>query len=124
MANENMIEFLKGQERAAVKFSQPRLLSRIRKLSEQYPEEVAIIQDQDENGNFVAHIPAAWIKITPPRQIDPEKKKITLHITHSKPFHGGKSAHESEFDSKVDSLYLPGGLEPFYDEISGILTWA
>ena len=70
-AGDNAIEFQRGSDRATVTISEPRLQTRIRKLSEREPEAVEIIADGSENGSYLyAHIPASWIRINPPRKYD------------------------------------------------------
>ena len=77
---ENAIEFIKDQKRATVTFSQPRYITRIKKLAEKYPEEceiVAINKSTGEGESICAHIPTAWIRITPPavRELTEEQKE-------------------------------------------------
>lgn len=77
---ENAIEFIKHSERATVTFSQGRYISRIKKLAEKYPEEceiVAINKSTGEGESICAHIPTAWIRITPPavRELTEEQKE-------------------------------------------------
>lgn len=70
---ENVIEWLRNMDRATVSFSQGRMVSKIRKLKEEYPNDVNIYSD---NGNsIVAHIPVKWIKVSPPRKISDEQKE-------------------------------------------------
>ena len=38
--NENVIEFFRNQEKATVTFCQPRFVSKVKKLAEEYPEDV------------------------------------------------------------------------------------
>ena len=59
---ENVIEFTKDSERAAVTFCQGRYKSRIKKLTAERPEECEIVAE-DQDGSLCAHIPVAWIKI-------------------------------------------------------------
>ena len=66
---ENAIEFIKHSARATVTFSQPRYISRIKKLAEKHPEEceiVAINKIPNEGEIICAHVPTAWIRIAPP----------------------------------------------------------
>ena len=65
---ENTIEFVKHSAQATVTFSQPRYITRIRRLAEKYPKEcqiVAIDKVPGEGETICAHIPTAWIKIQP-----------------------------------------------------------
>ena len=77
---ENAIEFIKHSARATATFSQGRYISRIKKLAEKYPEEceiVAINKSTGEGESICAHIPTAWIRITPPavRELTEEQKE-------------------------------------------------
>lgn len=77
---ENAIEFIKHSARATVTFSQGRYISRIKKLAEKYPEDceiVALNKSTGEGESICAHIPTAWIRITPPavRELTEEQKE-------------------------------------------------
>ena len=74
IVNENVIEFLRNQERATITLCQPRFITRIRKLAQEYPEECKIIVE-NQDGSITAHIPTKWIKFIPPRQLSDEQKK-------------------------------------------------
>lgn len=78
---ENAIEFTKHSKRATVTFSQPRYISRIKKLAEKYPEEceiVALAKSTGEGETICAHVPTAWLRITPPavRDLTDEQRKV------------------------------------------------
>lgn len=48
-----------------------KFISKIRKLKEQYPDEVRIIAEPEENdGCIYAELPTAWFTIRVPRKID------------------------------------------------------
>lgn len=70
---ENAIEFLKDAKEATVTFTQGRYITKIRKLAEQYPDDVKIYSDKD--GTLVAHIPVSYIKINPKRKISDEQRE-------------------------------------------------
>ncbi len=74
VVNENMIEFLKGDERATVTFSQERYKTRIRNLAKQRPEECQMVSE-NKDGSLCAHIPVAWIKINPTQQLTEEQRE-------------------------------------------------
>lgn len=71
---ENVIEFLENQERATVTFSQRRYISKIRKLAADHPKECEIVAE-NKDGSICAHIPVAWVKIIPPRQLTDEQRQ-------------------------------------------------
>lgn len=60
---DNVIEFLKGDNTATVTFCQPRFITKIRKLAKKHPDECQITHE-NKDGSIVAHIPVKWIKIS------------------------------------------------------------
>lgn len=71
--SENAIEFLKDQKRATVTFSQPRYITRIKKLAEKYPEDCEIVSFNKSTGEgetIWAHVPTTWIRVAPPAVMD------------------------------------------------------
>ena len=83
--NENAIEWLDTQQKATVTLHGGRLKNRVMKLAEEYPDEVEIRREPDENGGFlVAKIPAKWVKITPPRRLeltDEQKEELRERLS-------------------------------------------
>ena len=71
---ENVIEFTKDSEKAAVTFCQGRYKSRIKKLAADRPEECQIVAENTD-GSLCAHIPVAWIKINPTYQLTEEQRE-------------------------------------------------
>ena len=71
---ENVIEFTKDSERAAVTLCQGRYKSRIKKLAADRPEECQIVAENTD-GSLCAHIPVAWIRINPTKQLSEEQRK-------------------------------------------------
>ena len=68
--NECVIEFVRGDKTASVTAaSSTRLNSKIKKLAEQYPEEVQILAVNDD-GSVFAHIPVRFIKVGAPRKVE------------------------------------------------------
>jgi hypothetical protein len=68
--NENVLEWLTGQKEAGVTASQKKLVNRIRRLHEENPDEVVLINNAD--GSIYAKIPTDWIRIK-----KPTKKELT-----------------------------------------------
>ena len=62
LAQENVIEFLRGSKTATVTFTQGRFISKIKKLAERFPDKVEIIAE-NKDGSIVAHIPTKAIHI-------------------------------------------------------------
>lgn len=65
--NENALEWITGDKTATVTLSQKRLISRVEKLAQEHPDEVQIVHRN--RTSIVAHIPAAYIKLQPPREM-------------------------------------------------------
>lgn len=83
---ENAIEFTKHSKRATVTFSQPRYISRIKKLAEKYPEECKIVSVDripDEGEILCAHIPTAWVRINPGKDLTEEQRNAIGKRLHS-----------------------------------------
>lgn len=75
---ENMIEFAKHSARATVTFSQARYITRIKRLAEKHPGEceiVAIDKAPGEGETICAHIPTAWIRINPGKNLTEGQKE-------------------------------------------------
>ena len=55
-------------------------INRIRKLSEQYPDDVTIKNSPEENdGCICATMPSEWLRISPPRKVEmSEERKAEL----------------------------------------------
>lgn len=82
--NENAIEWLDNRQKATVTLHGGRLKNRVLRLAEEYPDDVEIRREPDENGGFlVAKIPAKWVKITPPRRLeltDEQKEELMARL--------------------------------------------
>lgn len=83
--NENAIEWLDTKQKATVTLHGGRLKNRVLRLAEEYPDEVEIRREPDDNGGFlVAKIPAKWVKITPPRRLeltDEQKEELRERLS-------------------------------------------
>ena len=70
---ENAIEWLEGQKTVTVTLHSQKLKNRVLKLAEQNPGKVKVIarpDDRGQNGYLLAHVPASWIRIDPPRKVN------------------------------------------------------
>lgn len=75
---ENVIDWTLGAEKATVTFSQQKMITRIKKLAEKCPENVQIITENAlGKGKKVlyAHVPAAWVRISPPKEMNFSEKQ-------------------------------------------------
>ena len=71
--NENVIEWLRGQNTVAVTFCNgSKFYNKLQKLSKSHPE-VQIKINKD--GSMFAHIPLSWVKISPPRKLTDEQRQ-------------------------------------------------
>lgn len=64
---DNSMEWLTGQKIGAVTFSQKRMVNKIIKYAEEYPNDIEIIRINDD-GTVYAHVPISWFKLSPPRK--------------------------------------------------------
>ena len=73
--NENVIEWLTGQEQASITATQRKLINRLRKLHQENPDEIVIIENKD--GSVFAKIPVDWVKIKKPtkRELTEEERQ-------------------------------------------------
>ena len=67
-SNENVIEFLTNQQTITFTFSARKWVNKIKKLSQDHPDEVHYIENKD--GSICGHIPYKYLKISPPRKIE------------------------------------------------------
>ena len=78
---ENGIEFIKDDPRATVLFSQRRYINRVKQLAKKFPDDCEILAE-NRDGSICAHVPTAWVKINPPKQISEEtKEKLSAALT-------------------------------------------
>lgn len=73
---ENSIEFIKDSEKATVTFSQGRYKTRIRHLAAERPDECEILAE-NKDGSICAHVPVAWVKISPPKCISEAQREAS-----------------------------------------------
>ena len=62
VCNENVIEFMRNQKTMTVTFSQKRFVNKVRKMAEKYPDEIQIIEE-NEDGSIMAHMPLSALHI-------------------------------------------------------------
>lgn len=72
---ENCMEWITGEKRVTVTLTQGRLISKIQKLAEKYPEEVEIVKINND-GTILAHIPLNYIKINRAKREMTEEQKV------------------------------------------------
>lgn len=72
--NENVIEWIRDEERATLSLTQRRTINSVRKLAQKYPVECQIVAE-NKDGSICAHVPVNWVKVRPPRALTEEQKK-------------------------------------------------
>lgn len=72
-SQENVIEWLTGDNRVGMTLSQTKWINRISKLKASHPEEVGLVENED--GSVFASVPLPWIKVSAPRQLSQEQRE-------------------------------------------------
>lgn len=78
--NENVIEWLTGQDTIAVTFSQLKWVNRIKRLAENPTNNITILRENPD-GSIFAHLPISCLKISPKinKHISESEKKILIN---------------------------------------------
>lgn len=71
---ENCFEFLKGEKICTATLSEKRLINKIKKLSEKFPDSFEIV-DENQDGSIVVHFPSKLLSIKSPRKSMTEEQK-------------------------------------------------
>lgn len=71
--SENAIEWLTGDERITVSFTQKKFANKLRALAKKYPDEVDLIENQD--GSVFGHMPIKYLRLSHPRKISDEQRQ-------------------------------------------------
>lgn len=67
--NECAIDWVRGDTYAGVTaYNNSRLKGRIERLAEKFPDDVKII-NRNEDGSIFAHVPIRWVKVSPTRKV-------------------------------------------------------
>lgn len=72
--SENVIEWIRDEQLATLSLSQRRMISRVRQLAAQHPDQCQIMVE-NKDGSICAHIPASWLKINPPKNLSDEQRQ-------------------------------------------------
>ena len=75
MAKENNIEWVIGQDLATAYFTQGRFISKIKKLAEERPDDVRIM-NENQDGSILAQFPTSYVKLHAPRILTAEQKTM------------------------------------------------
>ena len=72
---ETVMGYVVGEKQASFCSAEKKWINKIIKLKETHPDEVHIdYYPENNSGVLLAHIPAKWLKIGPPRQMSDEQK--------------------------------------------------
>ncbi len=71
---DNVIEWINGDQRVLVSFYQKKYVNKIRKLAKLYPKEITNLVNNSD-GSICASIPINYIKISHPRAMTEEQKQ-------------------------------------------------
>lgn len=92
---ENCIEWLTGQNMIVLSLTQERMINKVRKLKQKFPDEVKIKTNKD--GSICAKMPLSYLKLNhterePKELTDEEKKEIRKRLQ------AGKKAKSQDSD--------------------------
>ena len=73
-SNENCIEFLNNQHSITVSFCMPKWINKVKKIKEEYPDDVKIIAE-NKDGSICAKLPVKFLKISAPRKVSDEQRQ-------------------------------------------------
>lgn len=98
--NECSIAWIRGGEYAEVSaYSGSKLKGRVLKLSEQFPDDVKIL-DTNQDGSIFAHIPAKYVKLRAPKILTEEQRAELIERGKSMSRNKSVDCEEaSDFDS-------------------------
>lgn len=71
---ETVFEHEEGNEKVTITAAEQWSVNLMRKLKEEYPDEVDIYENKD--GSIFGHVPYKWMRLVPPRRISEEQRKI------------------------------------------------
>lgn len=72
ICKDNAIEWLTGDDKVTVTFSQRKYISIIKKLAEKSDE--VVIKHENNDGSIVAHIPLSFVKISKKKEMSDEAR--------------------------------------------------
>jgi hypothetical protein len=75
-SQENVIEWIRNDKEVTVTLcGNSRYATKVRKLAEQYPDEVKIMHVNNDN-SIVAHLPLSYIKISHPKKVSEKQIEV------------------------------------------------
>lgn len=75
--NENVIEWITGEDVIAVTLSQKKYITKVKKLAQKYPDDVKILSE-NKDGSIFAHLPLKFLKlyVINGKELSEEEKEI------------------------------------------------
>lgn len=71
---ENFLEWITGDDKISVTFSQRKYINRLKTLAEKYPNDVDIYENAD--GSVFGHIPINWLRFSKPKEMSDEQRQM------------------------------------------------
>ncbi len=99
--NECVIDWARGDTHAGVTaYGNSRLKGRIEKLASAYPDDVQII-NRNEDGSIFAHVPMRWVKVSPARKVSEAQRqaageRLNAYWKNQKDSEEGDMEHDEE----------------------------
>ena len=91
---ETALEYL-DDKIMLVSSDQQKIINKVRKLAEAYPDKVTIKRQPEQNdGCIYATMPAEWLKLSPPKQIemsDEQKAEVAERLKNARAIRTEKS---------------------------------
>ena len=101
---ENVIEWITGDDRVCLTFTQPKYITKVRKLVDHYNQHNDNRADMITNpdGSVFAHLPLECLKLSPKRNIEhsdewKDAARERLVVARSK-----KNSHPEDNDASID----------------------
>lgn len=85
---ETVFEHEDGREKATITAAEQWSVNLMRKLKEEYPEEVDIYENKD--GSIFGHVPYKWMKLVPPKKLTEEQRQKLVEAGKKNRFGGKK----------------------------------
>ena len=81
---ETNFEFVAGESIATMSTAESKWINRIKKLAEQYPDDVKIVA-VNKDGSLLAHVPVKWFNLKPPVKrnlTDEQRAELSERMKH------------------------------------------
>lgn len=92
---ENVIEWLKDEERVSLTITQGRYKTRIERLAKERPDECQVLA-RNKDGSIFVYIPVSWIRINPGMNLTEEQRQELSERARKNISHTNNRADEME----------------------------